>query len=40
MAFSLEKCYYLTLGFNKSFPDFSLNDAITENITSKRFLGY
>ena len=38
MALSPEKCYYLTLGFNEPFPDFSFNDIIIGNVTEEKIV--
>ena len=39
MVLSPDKYYYLTLGFNEPFPDFSFNDIATENVTKEKILG-
>ena len=39
MILSPDKCYYLDIGFNEPFLDFSLNDFTTENITEEKILG-
>ena len=39
MILSPDKCYYLTLGFNELFPDFSFNDTTIENVTEEKILG-
>ena len=39
MVLSSDKCYYLILGFNGSFPDFPFNDLTTENVTEGKILG-
>ena len=39
MVLSSDKCYYLILGFNGSFPDFPFNYLTTENVTEGKILG-
>ena len=39
MVLSSDKCYYLILGFNGSFPDFPFNDLTTESVTEGKILG-
>ena len=31
MVLNANKCHFLTVGFNESFPDLSLNDTTIEN---------
>ena len=33
------KCHFLTLGFNKLFPDFSFENNIIKNVTEEKILG-
>ena len=33
------KCHFLTLGFNKLFPDFSFENTIIKNVTEEKILG-
>ena len=33
------KCHFLTLDFNKPFPDFSFENTITKNVTEEKILG-
>ena len=39
LVFNLDKCHFLTLGFNKLFPDFSFEDTIIEIPSLKKILG-
>ena len=39
MILSADKCYYLNIGFNEPFLDFSLTDFATENITKEKIIG-
>ena len=39
MILNPDKCHFLTLGFNKSFPDFSFKNTIIKNVTGERILG-
>ena len=39
MVLNPDKCNFLTLGFNKPFPDFSFENTIIKNVTRERFLG-
>ena len=34
-----DKCYFLTVGFNDSFLDFSFDDTTIENFTEKKITG-
>ena len=34
-----DKCHFLTVGFNKPFPDFPFENAIIKTLPRKRFLG-
>ena len=33
------KCHFLTLGFNKLFPDFSFENTMIKNVTEEKILG-
>ena len=39
MLLNPEKCHFLTLGFNKSSPDFSFENTIIKNVTEEKILG-
>ena len=39
MVFSPDKCHFLTLDFNKPFPDFSFKNTIIKNVTEEKILG-
>ena len=39
MVLRPDKCQYPTLGFNKPFQDFSVNDLTIENVTEEKILG-
>ena len=39
MVLSRDKCHFLTLGFNKPFPDFSFANTITQNFSETKILG-
>ena len=39
MVLNLDKYRFLTLGFNKPFPDFSIENNIVKVITSEKVLG-
>ena len=34
-----DKCHFLTLGFNKPFPDFSFKNTIIKNVIEEKILG-
>ena len=34
-----DKCHFLTLGFNKPFSDFALENTIIKNFTEEKILG-
>ena len=38
MVLNADKCHFLTVGFNKPFPDFSFNDATIKNVTKEKIL--
>ena len=38
IVINADKCHFLTVGFNKPFPDFSFNDTKIENVTGKKIL--
>ena len=38
-AWFLTQISFLTVGFNKPFPDFSFNDTTIENLTKENILG-
>ena len=39
MVLNPDKFHFLTLGFNKLFPDFSFENAIVKNVTKEKILG-
>ena len=39
MVLKLDKCNFLTLDFNKPFPDCSLGNTTTKNVTKEKILG-
>ena len=39
MIFNPDKCYFLTLGFNKPVPDFSFENTIIKYFTKEKILG-
>ena len=39
MVLNPDKCHFLTLGFNKLFPDFSFENTIIKNVTEEKILG-
>ena len=39
MVLNPDKCHFLTLGFNKPFPDFSFENTIIKNVTEEKILG-
>ena len=39
MVLNADKCHFLTVGFNESFPDFSFNDTTIKNVTKEKILG-
>ena len=39
MLLNPDKCHFLTLGFNKPFPDFSFKNTIIKNATEEKVLG-
>ena len=39
MVLNPDKCHFLTLGFNKPFPDFSLETIILKNVTKEKIFG-
>ena len=39
MVLNPNKCHFLTLDFNKPFPDFSFENTITKNVTEENILG-
>ena len=39
MVLNADKSHFLTVGFNKPFPDFSFNDTTIENATEEKILG-
>ena len=39
MLLNPDKCHFLTLGFNKPFPDFSFKNTIIKNVTEEKVLG-
>ena len=39
MVLNADKCHFLTVYFNKPFPDFSFNDTAVENVTKEKILG-
>ena len=38
MVLNPDKCHFLTLGFNKPFPDFSFKNTIIKNFTEEKIL--
>ena len=38
MVLNTDECYFLTLGFNKLFPDFSFENTIVKNVTEEKIL--
>ena len=38
MLINPDKSHFLTLGFNKPFPDFSFEDTIIKNVTGEKIL--
>ena len=39
MVLNPDKCHFLTLGFNKPFPDFSFENSIIKNVNEEKILG-
>ena len=39
MVLNSDKCYFLTLDFNKPFPDFSFENTITKSVTKEKIFG-
>ena len=39
MVLNPDKCHFLTQGFNKPFPDFSLENIILKNVTNEKVFG-
>ena len=39
MILNPDKCHFLTLGFNKPFPDFSFDNTIIKIVTEEKILG-
>ena len=39
MVLNTDTCYFLNVGFNEPFPDFSFNDTTIENVTEEKILG-
>ena len=39
MVLNPDKCHFLTLGFNKLFPDFFFENTIIKNVTKEKILG-
>ena len=39
MILNPDKCHFLTLGFNKPFPDFSFKKSIFKNAIEEKILG-
>ena len=38
MVFNADKCYFLTVGFNEPYPDFSFNDTTVKNFTEEKII--
>ena len=38
MVLNPDKCHFITLGFNKPFPDFSFKNTIIKNVTEEKIL--
>ena len=38
MVFNADKCYFLAVGFNEPYPDFSFNDTTVKNFTGEKII--